>query len=59
MIFDNFQIKLANHMKKSLNYETVRKNYMSKQEKLRLGMRICSGVVSNLVGVKSHLRLQL
>ncbi len=28
---------------------------MSKQEKLRLGLRICSGVVSNLVGVKTPL----
>jgi len=43
-------------MKQAYNYSTAyEKNYMNKQEKLRLGLRICSGVVSNLIGVRTPL----
>jgi MoaA/NifB/PqqE/SkfB family radical SAM enzyme len=38
------------------NYATAyESNYMNKKEKLRLGLRLCSGVVSNLVGVRTPL----
>ncbi len=43
-------------MKQAYNYATAdESNCMNKQEKLRLGLRICSGVVSNLVGVRTPL----
>lgn len=43
-------------MKQASNYVTsYENNSMNKQEKLRLGMRLCSGVVSNLFGVKTPL----
>ena len=43
-------------MEQACNYaKAYESNYMNKQEKLRLGLRICSGVVSNLVGVKTPL----
>lgn len=43
-------------MKQVCNYSTAyESNYMNKQEKLLLGLRICSGVVSNLVGVRTPL----
>jgi radical SAM family uncharacterized protein len=53
LIFENVRIKLAIQMNQALaDYES---NYMNKQEKLRLGLRICSGVVSNLIGIKTPL----
>jgi radical SAM family uncharacterized protein len=45
---------MAIEMKQANNYATPNEsNQMNKQEKLRLGLRLCSGVVSNLVGVKT------
>ena len=43
-------------MKQACDYATAyESNYMNKQEKLRLGLRLFSGVVSNLVGVRTPL----
>jgi len=43
-------------MKQACNYATAyESNQMNKQEKLRLGLRISSGVVSNLVGLRTPL----
>jgi radical SAM family uncharacterized protein len=43
-------------MKQAYDHATAyESNHMNKQEKLRLGLRICSGVVSNLIGIKAPL----
>jgi radical SAM family uncharacterized protein len=42
-------------MKKVKYAAAEERNAMNQQEKLRLGIRICGGVVSNLVGVKAPL----
>ena len=43
-------------MKQVTNHTTAKeKKDMTKQEKIRLGLRICRGVVSNLVGVRAPL----
>jgi radical SAM family uncharacterized protein len=41
---------------KKVNYATAKeRNDMNQQEKLRLGLRICRGIFSNLVGVRAPL----
>ena len=49
-------MKLIMEMKQVSNYVNVNERKdMNKQEKLRLGLRMCRGVVSNLVGVRAPL----